>query len=102
VTDQPAAGAPLRISVVVVNWNGGDMVQDCLRSLVADGDPSGTGGVEILLVDNASTDGSPDRALAAFPGVRLVRPEGRPRRCGHRRSDRPGAPGRALPSGGTR
>jgi GT2 family glycosyltransferase len=76
VTDQPAAGAPLRISVVVVNWNGGDMVQDCLRSLVADGDPSGTGGVEILLVDNASTDGSPDRALAAFPGVRLVRRPG--------------------------
>jgi N-acetylglucosaminyl-diphospho-decaprenol L-rhamnosyltransferase len=56
--------------VVVVNWNGGDLVQECLRSLVAD---AADQDVEIVLVDNASTDGSDEQALRSFPGIRLVR-----------------------------
>jgi GT2 family glycosyltransferase len=42
-----------RVSVVVVNFNGGDKLQLCLKSILAT-----TRGSEILVVDNASTDGS--------------------------------------------
>lgn len=67
------SAAPVTTSVVVVNWNGGDLLQDCLRSLVEDTRTGGTSGVEIVLVDNASTDGSVERAEELFPGVRVVR-----------------------------
>ncbi|MGE0879000.1 MAG: glycosyltransferase, partial [Acidimicrobiia bacterium] len=56
------------VGVVVVNFNGGRMVEQCVRSLLAtDWDP----GLEIVVVDNASTDGS-DEVLALVPGVRVV------------------------------
>jgi GT2 family glycosyltransferase len=58
-------------SVVVVNWNGGELLQDCLRSLIEDaGDRTD---VELVLVDNASADGSVERAEQLFPSVQVVR-----------------------------
>ena len=47
------AGGPL-VSVVVVNWNGRPYVADCLASLARQTYPH----VEIVVVDNGSTDGS--------------------------------------------
>jgi N-acetylglucosaminyl-diphospho-decaprenol L-rhamnosyltransferase len=58
-------------SVVIVNWNGGELLQDCLRSLVEDAGPRRD--VEILLVDNASEDDSVERAEQSFPGLRVIR-----------------------------
>jgi GT2 family glycosyltransferase len=55
----PGSGAAPLVSVVVVNYNGGDEVERCLTSL-AEQDPNPT--AEILVVDNASTDGSRERA----------------------------------------
>jgi GT2 family glycosyltransferase len=69
VTEQ--TGGPT-ISVVVVNWNGGDLLQDCLRSLVDDAAGCGSD-VEIVVVDNDSRDGSADTAERNFPGLRVVR-----------------------------
>jgi GT2 family glycosyltransferase len=60
---------PGTTSVVVVNWNGGQWLDACLRSLVDDAGES----TELLLVDNASTDGSADAAERAFPRVRVLR-----------------------------
>jgi N-acetylglucosaminyl-diphospho-decaprenol L-rhamnosyltransferase len=57
------------ISVVIVNWNGGDLVVDCLRSL-HEFPPSVAW--EAILVDNASSDGSVARVRADFPGVRVI------------------------------
>ena len=42
------------ISVVVVNWNREALLRDCLRSLAAQTMPP----IEVILVDNASSDGS--------------------------------------------
>lgn len=55
------------VSVVVVNWNGGDLLARCLTALqLQTVTPH-----EILLVDNASSDGSV--AIAhQFPSVRLL------------------------------
>jgi len=56
------------ISVVVVNWNAGGALERCLASLTAD---AGAGS-EVVLVDNASTDGSTTAATRARPWVRVV------------------------------
>jgi GT2 family glycosyltransferase len=57
------------IAAVVVNWNGGTTVHDCLRSL-ANNPPSVPW--EALLVDNGSSDGSLERVRAQLPWVRVI------------------------------
>lgn len=57
------------VSAVVVNWNGGSTVLDCLRSL-ADNPPVVPW--EAILVDNASVDGSVERVRAELPWVRVI------------------------------
>jgi GT2 family glycosyltransferase len=58
-----------RVAVVVVNFNGGEVVDRCLESLAAQTRPPD----RTIVVDNASNDGSPDRIAARFPAVELVR-----------------------------
>jgi len=57
------------VAVVVVNWNSGALLDRCLASVLAQ-EPAPA---EVLVVDNASTDGS---AGALPPGVRLLRRAG--------------------------
>jgi len=54
---------------VVVNWNGGDDCLSCVDSLLE----QGLGAQRIVLVDNASTDGSPERVAERWPDVVLLR-----------------------------
>lgn len=54
------------ISVVIVNWNTRQMLLDCVESLVA---TTRNVSVEIIVVDNASSDGSMDALAAAHPAV---------------------------------
>jgi len=56
------------ISVVVLNWNGGRFVEKCLISLQAQIYHP----LEIIVVDNASTDGSVDLIKMRFPDVKLI------------------------------
>lgn len=58
------------ISIIIVNWNGKDLLRECLASLV--GKASGLA-VEVIVVDNASTDGSADMVEREYPGFRLIR-----------------------------
>ena len=55
------------IAIIVLNWNGRDLTLDCLRSLAAVTTPH----VRIILVDNASTDGSAD-AVREHYGSRVT------------------------------
>lgn len=57
------------ITVVVVNHNGGQLLQRCLEAVFAQ---EVQGGFEVVLVDNASTDGSLAMAAALFPDLRVV------------------------------
>ncbi len=68
---------PKLVSVIVLNWNGRKLVQDCLESLLAN-----TDGVEheLIVVDNGSTDGSVEllRRYEAAGKIRLMaNPENR-------------------------
>jgi len=60
---------PLRASVIIVNYNGGDELWHCLASVVS----SVPTGSEVIVVDNASTDASAEAIERDFPHVRLIR-----------------------------
>ncbi|MGH2524060.1 MAG: glycosyltransferase family 2 protein, partial [Anaerolineales bacterium] len=59
---------PPLASVVITNWNGCHFLEKCLGSLAAQTYPA----VEIILVDNGSTDGSAAWVGEHFPAVRLI------------------------------
>jgi N-acetylglucosaminyl-diphospho-decaprenol L-rhamnosyltransferase len=61
--DSPAPGA---IAAVVVNHDAGEALLTCVASIRAEG----VG--EVIVVDNASSDGSPEALVAADRAVRLV------------------------------
>ncbi len=60
---------PPSVSAVVLNYNGGDMVTECIDSLLSQQPPC----AEIVCVDNGSRDGSADTVEARYPQVRVVR-----------------------------
>lgn len=57
---------PRSVAVVVLNWNGRSDLGRCLRSLRA------VTGCTVVVVDNASEDGSADYVRAEFPEVALL------------------------------
>jgi N-acetylglucosaminyl-diphospho-decaprenol L-rhamnosyltransferase len=64
------------LSIVILNYNTREHLRACLRSVQAEGSTSLSGGqieCEVLVVDNASTDGSAEMVAAEFPWVRLIR-----------------------------
>lgn len=66
VTDGPVPD----VSVVIVNFNGGTLVHQCVASVA---NHVGRSTLEVIVVDNGSTDGSADAIASAFPHVRLLR-----------------------------
>ncbi len=63
----PAAGPDL--SVIIVSWNTRDLLVQCLLSVLGDAGPS----AEIIVVDNASSDGSAEAAESLSDRIRVVR-----------------------------
>ena len=59
------------VSVVVVNYNGAAYLPACLAALATQTLPRHA--FEVVVIDNASRDGSGDAVRAGFPWVRLVR-----------------------------
>lgn len=57
------------ISVVILSWNDQKYLAECLESLMH----STKRTMEIIVVDNASTDGSPEMVAERFPMVKLIR-----------------------------
>lgn len=58
-----------RVHVYILNWNGGDAVAECIEAVQRS---EGISPV-VHVVDNASTDGSPDRAAATLGDDRVIR-----------------------------
>lgn len=61
----------MNLAVVVVSYNTRDLLRRCLESVFATPLPLGTG-LEVVVVDNASPDGSAQMVAAAFPAVTLI------------------------------
>jgi GT2 family glycosyltransferase len=58
------------LSIIIINWNTQAMLRDCLNTVMA-----GLDGLtaDVMVVDNASSDGSADMVTAEFPSVHLIR-----------------------------
>lgn len=61
--------AGIRLSILIVNWNVRDLLAECLRSIERE---TALADAEVLVVDNASTDGSVDMLRREFPWVHLL------------------------------
>lgn len=58
-----------KIAVVILNWNGCDMLRSFLPSVIR---YSGEEGVAVYVADNGSTDDSVEMLRVEFPSVRLI------------------------------
>lgn len=56
------------VSVIIVNWNGKENLEECLASLFKIKYSS----IEVIVVDNGSSDGSVDLVKKDFPSVKIV------------------------------
>ena len=56
------------VTIGVLNYNGGRLVEECIRSVLGQDYDRTT----VLVADNGSTDDSPERLRRSFPQVRLV------------------------------
>jgi len=65
----PASDNGLILSIVIPTFNQWELLERCLTSVVRHA-PAAT---EIIVVDDGSDDGTPDRVTAQFPKVRLIR-----------------------------
>lgn len=76
MTEQAIVTAPAGVaySVVIVNWNVRDLLRACLASVRAE-QRRAAHAVEIVVVDNASSDGSVEMVRAEFPDVTLIASE---------------------------
>jgi len=63
------ASDPAELAVVIVNYNTGDYLERCLASLQTH---RGDIDMDVLVIDNASHDGSHTKAIAAHPWARLI------------------------------
>ncbi|HEY7280173.1 MAG TPA: glycosyltransferase family 2 protein [Actinomycetota bacterium] len=57
------------LAIVIVNYNAGAHLLACLSSVLA---AAGDATLEVVVVDNASRDGSAQRAAERFPEVRVI------------------------------
>ena len=60
----------LDLSVIIVSYNTCQLLDECLASLLAAESPQG--GSEIIVVDNASADGSQEMVREKYPQVQLL------------------------------
>jgi len=57
------------LTVIIVNWNAGELIQRCLNTVFA---AKFGGDLEVIVVDNCSADQSPKLIAEKYPQVRLI------------------------------
>ena len=58
-----------KVAIIILNWNGLKDTIECLESVKKIDYPN----YEIIVVDNASVDGSPEKLKELFPDITLIR-----------------------------
>lgn len=69
MTQDPNTPSYPLVSVIIPHFNGIEILDACLVSLLADPYPA----LEIIVVDNGSGDGSPDFIAEKYPTIKLIR-----------------------------
>jgi hypothetical protein len=62
----------MELSVIIVNWNSAELLRTCLKSVLSS---SATCDLEVLVIDNASYDGSAEMVANEFPSVTFIQSE---------------------------
>lgn len=57
----------MKIYVVIVIYNGMKWIDKCLSSVLR-----GVGNIHLIVIDNGSTDGSREKIVSGYPGVRFI------------------------------
>ncbi|MBD3809811.1 MAG: glycosyltransferase family 2 protein [Sulfuricurvum sp.] len=57
------------ISIIIISYNTKDLLQNCIQSIV---DKTESVGYEIIVVDNASTDGTQEIIRSNFPQIKFI------------------------------
>lgn len=85
LTTAPLDPTPVDLSILIVSWNVWELLAACLRSIEQDSvlgsgpidvrrfGPQGHATMEVIVVDNAGQDATPDRVESRFPWVRVIR-----------------------------
>ncbi|HUW24325.1 MAG TPA: glycosyltransferase family 2 protein [Patescibacteria group bacterium] len=60
------AKSKVKLSIIILSWNTRELLNQCLKSLELGPE------VEVIVVDNGSTDGSAQAVKKEFPGVKLI------------------------------
>lgn len=60
---------PPKVAVIIPNWNGKELLKDCLKSLKSQTFKN----FEIIVVDNGSDDDSDDYLSRYYPGVKVIK-----------------------------
>lgn len=68
--EQQAHLPSYEVSIIVVSYNTREVLRQCLQSVIEESDDLTA---EIIVVDNASSDGSPEMICADFPQILLLR-----------------------------
>jgi GT2 family glycosyltransferase len=58
------------VTISIVSFNTKDLLRSCVRSIF---DGAGNLAIEVIVVDNASIDGSPEMLASEFPDVKVIR-----------------------------
>ncbi len=61
----------IAVSIIIVNWNVRELLRACLRSVLDDGGLT-PAQQQVIVVDNASADGSAAMVQAEFPQIELI------------------------------
>lgn len=59
----------IEVSIIIVSYNTRELTENCLSSIFAN---AGKCRHEVILIDNNSSDGSPEMVSSEFPSVRLI------------------------------
>jgi len=57
------------VSIIIVSWNTRDILRNCIKSIY---EQSSDSSLEVIVIDNASTDGSAEMVKKDFPQVTLI------------------------------
>jgi len=68
-TEMEASVASPDLSIIIVNWNSKDFLEGCLKS-IRDHVPAEE--AQVIVVDNASSDGSADMVRQRFPEYKMI------------------------------
>src|ERR1700754_1985626 len=69
---RPTDAKPADLAIIIVSTNEARWLQPCLSTVFAN---AGTATLDVVVVDNPSTDGTPELVATQFPQARVVTSE---------------------------